>query len=244
VQLIKMALKRGQFYLCAEILRFLVPPREGVVQWGPCSPPSSSAGVSKDAAAAAAAGAAAQSGPQKQPSGSAAAAAGQTGWFSWIWGGSGGSQAQQQQQQATDKAGKMLAGSGAGAANGIAAGYPGEGGLLSQGSLTTSANLEHGSDACKIVADKAWRLLLQVRIVLFPSADPASLLLWRPVAITCCATCGFVTLPLLTGSQGTLFFETQGDCNPDRLGPHTVEPSHLNWRARKLYNSLYCLVLY
>lgn len=156
VQLIKMALKRGQFYLCAEILRFLIPPREGVVQWGPCSPPGSSAGASKEAAAAAATGA--KSGPPRQPSGSAEA--GQAGWFSWLWGSSGASQPQQ--QQPADKAGKGLAGSGAGAVDAIAAGYPGEGGLLNQSSLPASASLEHGSDACKIVADKAWRLLFQV----------------------------------------------------------------------------------
>lgn len=145
VQLIKLALKRGQFYLSAEILRFLIPPREGVVQWGPGSPVDGSATAARDAAAAAAA--AMPGGPQKQLSGSAAAAAagssGQGGWFSWIWGSSGS-----QQQQQPDKGGKQ--------------GAAGEG-LVSQPSLSAAGSMEHGSDACKIVADKAWRLLYTVR---------------------------------------------------------------------------------
>lgn len=141
VQLIKLALKRSQFYLCAEILRFLIPPREGVVQWGPGSPVDGSATAARDTAAAAAM----PGGPQKQLSGSAAAAAGssgQGGWFSWIWGSSGS-----QQQQPPDKGGKQAA--------------AGEG-LVSQTSLSAAGSMEHGSDACKIVADKAWRLLYTV----------------------------------------------------------------------------------
>lgn len=138
-----MALKRGQFYLCAEILRFLIPPREGVVQWGPGSPVDGSATGAKDAAAAGSA-------PQKQPSGAAAASAGSAGWFSWIWGSSG--TPQQQQQQQPDKTGKQLA----------AAGHP-ETALVSQSSLSAAGSMEQGSGACKIVADKAWRLLYTVR---------------------------------------------------------------------------------
>lgn len=134
VQLIKLALKRGQFYLCAEILRFLIPPREGVVQWGPGSPVDGAATAARDAAGAAAM-------PQKQLSGSAAAAAGQGGWFSWIWGSSGS------QQQQPDKGGKQAAA---------------VEGLVSQTSLSAAGSMEHGSDACKIVADKAWRLLYTV----------------------------------------------------------------------------------
>jgi hypothetical protein len=147
LQLIKLALKRGQFYLCAEILRFLIPPREGVVQWGPGSPIDGSATAARDAAAAAAT-AALPGGIQKQLSGSAAAAggsSGQGGWFSWIWGSSG---SQQQQQQQADKGGKQAA--------------AGEG-LVSQASLSAAGSMELGSDACRIVADKAWRLLYTVR---------------------------------------------------------------------------------
>lgn len=157
MQLIHLALKRSQFYLCAEILRFLIPPREGVLQWGPSSP----------VLAAGAAGSLARepsggpSAPQKQPSGSAAAAgaagsSGQSGWFSWIWG--GGAAGQQQQQSAKSA---QQAGPAAGEQDAIAAGYPPDG-LVGQGLLALTAGVQHGSDACRIVADKAWRLLHQV----------------------------------------------------------------------------------
>lgn len=160
VQLIKLALKRGQFYLCAEILRFLIPPREGVLQWGPSSPVA--AGVARAPSLAIA--------PQRQPSVSAAAAgagagSNQTGWFTWIWGGDGANapadSQQQQQQPAAKGSGKPSA---AGSANGeqdvIAAGYAADG-LVSQASLNAVAG-PHGSDACAIVASKAWKLLEQV----------------------------------------------------------------------------------
>jgi hypothetical protein len=156
VQLIQLALKRGQFYLCAEILRFLIPPREGLVQWGPGSPVDGTPAVAgaEDAAAVLAKPAV----PQKQPSVPAEAAASSSGWFSWIWG--GGSQ---QQQQPADKAGKQP-GQGAAAAvrEVIGAGFPNEA-LVSQSSLSATVGIEHGSEACKIVADKAWVLLYQVR---------------------------------------------------------------------------------
>lgn len=156
-----MALKRGQFYLCAEILRFLTPPREGVMQWGPGSPLGGSA-AAKDASGSAAAAAGAKPGavPQQKPSGSAAAAggSGQGGWFSWIWGSSGSSQ---QQQQQLDETNKQQLGGGGGV---IAAGVGGKG-LVSQGSLSAAGGMEHGSDACREVADKAWKLLYTVSIL-------------------------------------------------------------------------------
>jgi hypothetical protein len=163
VQLVKMALKRGQFYLCAEILRFLTPPREGVMQWGPGSPLGGSA-AAKDASGSAAAAAGAKPGavPQLKPSGSAAAAggSGQGGWFSWIWGSSGSSQQQQQQQQLDETNKQQLGGGG----DVTAAGVGGKG-LVSQGSPSAAGGMEHGSDACREVADKAWKLLYTVSIL-------------------------------------------------------------------------------
>lgn len=157
MQLIQLALKRSQFYLCAEILRFLIPPREGVLQWGPSSPvlPVGAAGsLTREPSG----GSAQPAAPQKQPSGSAAAAAassGQSGWFSWIWGGGAAGQQQQSAKSA------QQAGSAAGDQDAIAAGYSADG-LVGQGLLSLTAGVQHGSDACRIVADKAWRLLHQV----------------------------------------------------------------------------------
>lgn len=174
VQLIQLALKRGQFYLCAEILRFLIPPREGPVQWGPGSPMDGTAAAA--GAEDASAGLAKPAAPQKQQSLPAEAAASSSGWFSWIWG--GGSQ---QQQQAADKAGKQP-GQGAAAAvrDVIGAGFPKEA-LVSQSSLSATVGVEHGSEACKIVADKAWVLLYQVRAM----NTAACLLSAQSLALSC-----------------------------------------------------------
>jgi hypothetical protein len=56
----------------------------------------------------------------------------------------------------------------------IAAGYSGEG-LVSQGSLSAAGGLEHGSDACRVVADKAWRLLYTVSILHIWACDASSI---------------------------------------------------------------------
>jgi hypothetical protein len=161
------ALRRGQFYLCSEILRFLIPPREscsGLVQWGPLP---AGGGVEQ------------QQQQQQQPShaaaikagpgsGSGAAAAGGANWLSWLWGGSSDEQQQVQRLPAAP-------GSTAGAAGPVQGGKAGD--LLQQqqqqqqqqqhfqqvpgvgeGSLTSSP----GAQAFQAVAEKGWQLLDQV----------------------------------------------------------------------------------
>lgn len=135
MRLIRIALKRSQFYLCAEILRFLIPPQDGAaVQWGP-------AGAAAQAAApggAAEGGAAA--GGSKQPSSTTDSSGTGGSWFGWLWGGSSGQKA----EAAADHAPLVSQRSSAAAAAAAAAGMP------------------HGTDACSIVADRAWLLLEQV----------------------------------------------------------------------------------
>jgi hypothetical protein len=195
LSLIATALKRGQFFLVAEILRFLIPPREsssGLVQWGPAGPPTPLA-----AAAAEAPGAATtqqqQQRLQKQPSAdkTAAAAAGSSsgGWFGWLWGSGGSSsssgsnagQAQQRQHaQGSGPGGspKASAGSlsaasqyrqslagGLAHANGDWHGLSGSGSAAGGGAAAADGGggFAPGADACRVVAEKGWSLLGQVR---------------------------------------------------------------------------------
>lgn len=155
LRLAQSALKRGQFVLCAEILRFLIPPREsttGLLQWGPAA-----AGGGEPAAAGGGSGTAANVQP----------AAGGGGWFSWLWGGSAG-----QAQQAAGAAGADAADAAGGSRAG---GGGGGGGSMSQAglyraSLAVGAGVVGGSSGTgapgarvlAVVADKAWALLEQV----------------------------------------------------------------------------------
>lgn len=187
VRLIKIALKRNQFYLCAEILRFLIPPQEGsMVQWGPAGPAPTStaaagaAGTAEQvgvippgdkAGGAAGAGGTSQHAAvmEKQPSGGSSTAQGS--WFGWLWGGGGGGSGKQQlavqgadKQQAEPEA---AGGSAAAEMQGriVAVMQP----LISQSSSVAAAaaaaamGMPFGTDACAIVADRAWKLLDQVR---------------------------------------------------------------------------------
>jgi hypothetical protein len=198
LSLIATALKRGQFFLVAEILRFLIPPREsssGLVQWGPAGPPTPLAAAAAAADAPGAAPTQQQQQLQKQPSAdrtpAAAAGSGSSGWFGWLWGSSGsgsnaGQQQQQQQQQRHHPQGsgpggspKASAGSlsaasqyrqslagGPAHANGDWHGLTGSVSAAGAGAGAAAdggGGFAPGANACRVVAEKGWALLGQVR---------------------------------------------------------------------------------
>uniref|UniRef100_A0A383V6J0 RIC1 C-terminal alpha solenoid region domain-containing protein n=1 Tax=Tetradesmus obliquus TaxID=3088 RepID=A0A383V6J0_TETOB len=186
LSLVGTALRRGQFFLVAEILRFLIPPREsssGAVQWGPAGPPPATQPAAAVAAADTAGNGSVQ---QQQPEKSNAAAAGSSnsGWFGWLWGGSSSSAGQQQQQQQHNTAarsspkpsGTSLSAAGhyrqslaGGAANGD---WPGLYSSASTAAAAAAAGVDcgvgggfaPGADACRVVAEKGWALLGQGKL--------------------------------------------------------------------------------
>ncbi|KAF8071370.1 R06F6.8 [Scenedesmus sp. PABB004] len=167
LSLVAAALRRGQFYLVAEILRFLIPPREsssGVVQWGPAAPAPAPAPAPEQQAPQAAA--------QQAEAQAAAPASGGGSWLGWLWGGGGGGGAQQAQQAAhagdqgvlTPRVGSMSAAghyrqSLAGAGSGV------EWQGLSGGGTAAAAGAAPGGDACRVVAERGWALLEQGKLV-------------------------------------------------------------------------------
>lgn len=135
VRLVRVALTRGQFYLCAEILRFLIPPHDGgAVAWGPAAPASTAAGT------------AAAGGQQQQQAAGDAGSTQDSGssWFGWLWGGGGAPQAAAAQPAGAEQ-------------------QP----LLRQRSAAAAAvptTLPHGTEGCRLVAERAWKLLEQGRL--------------------------------------------------------------------------------
>jgi hypothetical protein len=193
LSLIATALKRGQFFLVAEILRFLIPPREsssGLVQWGPAGPPTPLAAAA-EAPGVITSQQQQQQQLQKQPSAdktpASAAGSSSSGWFGWLWGssGSGNNAGQQQQRHHPQGSGpggspKASAGSlsaasqyrqslagGPAHSNGDWHGLSGSVSAAGAGAAAAAADgvggFAPGADACRVVAEKGWALLGQVR---------------------------------------------------------------------------------
>jgi hypothetical protein len=182
VRLIRASLRQGQYFLCAEILRFIVPPGEmesflgmydGQGREGQEQELQQGAGT----AAADAAGAAATSG-------------GYLSWLSWFWGGSAAPEPPKPEEQ-QQKAVAQLQGSGkqpdraaltarrsasldhttsqltpapsARATGSRRSSAAGNGTLLRQDTFDSAASeaMTPGVHACQLVADHAWQLLEQ-----------------------------------------------------------------------------------
>jgi hypothetical protein len=173
LKLVAAALKRSQYSLVAEILRFLIPP-------GDNGAPS----LARHASGSVGGGA-----PQQQQggeaggsngstaSGAAAAAAngGSGGWFSWLWGGSSaGGDARPAGTSGSSGADSPLGNGGAAVGEGGRSSSGGGGGYSRRSSSmsrpgggapwegSSAGDGSPGLDACHLVAEHAWALLDQV----------------------------------------------------------------------------------
>ena len=192
LRLVRASLKKAQYVLCAEILRFIIPPGDPALGGGANGGKATLAAASAAAAAAAAAGVmgGGHAGGVEQSGGSSSS------WFGWLWGGTSGTSSSSAPVLPTAAAGAEAAAgggggglqasdrqssnvsrestsspwqyrqSGAGSTGSLSRGLSGagwgQGGRPWEG-LSWGQGWTPGLDACQLVAEHGWILLEQVR---------------------------------------------------------------------------------
>ncbi|KAI8463229.1 MAG: hypothetical protein J3K34DRAFT_462531 [Monoraphidium minutum] len=147
LRLVRLTLRRAQYGLAAEILRFTLPPAWKAPTPEPAAAPAAPGG-----------GGGGKGAPQVARSAS-------TGWLGWLWGGGGGGGGGQEPKQ---RLRARVSGDAAGGDGGGADGWAGPPAAGRMGSRLaaggTGGGAEIAEEACLLVSDHAWMLLEQAKL--------------------------------------------------------------------------------